>query len=424
MGSPPFRLHVLAVVAALLAVAACGSRSPSIEGAPTSATAATGGKGTLTVGLLNPLTGPFAALGTDVNAGFELYLKSKGGVLSGYGIKVVKEDEGTDPAQGTTKARQLVEQSKAQMVVGLVNSAIAYAVAPYLEQADVPLLITVAGADGLTRKKGGNTFRVSYTSSQDVMPLGEHTCKTLGHKKAAILGLDYSFGWEAAGGFARAYEDAGCAVVQEIYAPLATQDWGPYVNQIKKDEADVVYVVAPGSDGIRLLKAYRDFGVQLPMVAHGSTVDETTLPTEAGTAEGVISSLHYTPQIKSPANDALVAAFTQERKKSANQYADDGWTAGMVLEQALAQIDGAPTPESLRAALTKVKVESPRGPVSFDAYGQAVYNVYIRKVEQRDGAWANTIVSTIPEVGQFFTYGEEKYLAFPGYDKLKGTWAK
>jgi branched-chain amino acid transport system substrate-binding protein len=424
MGSTPSRLLVSATVAALLAVAACGSRSPSIEGAPTSETAAKGDKGTLTVGLLNPLTGPFAALGTDVNAGFELYLKSKGGVLSGYGIKVVKEDEGTDPAQGTTKARQLVEQSKAQMVVGLVNSAIAYAVAPYLEQAGVPLLITVAGADGLTRKKGGNTFRVSYTSSQDVMPLGEYTCKTLGHKKAAILGLDYSFGWEAAGGFARAYEDAGCAVIQEIYAPLATQDWGPYVNQIKKDEADVVYVVAPGSDGIRLLKAYRDFGVKLPMVAHGSTVDETTLPTEADTAEGVISSLHYTPQIKSAANDALVAAFTQERKKSANQYADDGWTAGMVLEQALSQINGAPTAENLRAALAKVKVESPRGPVSFDAYGQAVYNVYIRKVEQRDGAWVNGIVSTIPDVSQFFTYGEEKYLTFPGYDKLKGSWAK
>lgn len=406
--------------AALLVLAACGGKDPSTKGGgPRNDTEATDGKGTVTVGLLNPTTGPFAALGTDVNAGFQAYLDSKGGVLSGYGVKVAKADEGTDAAQGTTKARQLVEQDKAQVVVGLVNSAIAYAVAPYLEQSDVPLLITVAGADGLTRKQNGNTFRLSYTSSQDAMPLGPYTCKELGKRKAVVLGLDYSFGWEAAGGFARTYEDAGCQVVQEIYAPLGTQDWGPYVNQVKKD-ADVVYVVAPGQDGVRLLKAYRDFGVKLPVVAHGSTVDETILPTEGATAEGVVSSLHYTPQIDSPANKALLDAHGGK----GNQYLEDGWAAGMALEAALARLDGAPTPAGIRAALAAVKVDAPRGPVSFDAYGQAVYPVYIRKVEAKDGKRVNAIVATVPDVNQFGTYDPATYLAFPGYDKLKGSWAK
>jgi branched-chain amino acid transport system substrate-binding protein len=406
-------------MATLLALSACGSKNPSASGQ--SATQAT--KGTLKIGLLNPVTGPFAALGTDVNAGFELYLKSKGGVLSGYRIEVTKQDEGTDAAHGTTKARQLVEQDKAQIVVGLVNSAIAYAVAPYLEQAGVPLLITVSGADGLTHKSGGNTFRLSYTSSQDVMPLGTYTCKDLGYKKAAVLALDYSFGWESSGGFARTYKAAGCNVVQEVYAPLGTQDWGPYVNKITKD-ADVVYVSTPGQDGVRMLKAYRDFGGKLPIVAHGSSVDETILPTEAASADSVVSALHYTPQIDSPENKAFVTAFTKARNKSANQYAEDGWTAGIVLEQALAQLDGGVTAQKIRAALAKVSVNAPRGPVSFDAYGQAVYTVYIRKVEQKDGKWVNAVLATVPEVSQFYTYGPTTYLAFPTYEKLKGTWAK
>ncbi|WP_406280365.1 ABC transporter substrate-binding protein [Embleya sp. NBC_00896] len=410
--------------AALLALTACGGRDPSAKGAPERNAGTSGDKGTVNVGLLNPVTGPFAALGNDVNAGFELYLKSKGNVLSGYGINVTKADEGTDAAQGTTKARQLVEQDKAQVVVGLVNSAIAYAVAPYLEQSNVPLLITVAGADGLTRKQNGNTFRLSYTSSQDSMPLGPYACKDLGYKKAVILGLDYSFGWEAGGGFARTYEEAGCQVVREIYAPLGTQDWGPYVNQVGKD-ADAVYVVAPGQDGVRLLKAYRDFGVKLPVIAHGSMVDETILPIEGATAEGVVSSLHYTPQIDSAQNKELVKAFGDAHDgKSSNQYAEDGWAAGMALEAALAQIDKEPTPEKIRAALAKVKIDAPRGPVSFDAYGQAVYPVYIRKVENKDGKRVNGIVTTVPNVNQFFTYDPQAYLAFPGYDKLKGTWAK
>ncbi|MCF2527952.1 ABC transporter substrate-binding protein [Yinghuangia soli] len=406
--------------AVLLLVAACGGKDPSAKGAPDGDSKATGSKGSVTVGLLNPATGPFAALGTDVNAGFEAYLKSKGGVLSGYAIKVAKADEGTDAAQGTTKARQLVEQDKAQIVIGLVNSAIAYAVAPYMEDtAKVPLLITVAGADGLTRKQNGNTFRLSYTSSQDSMPLGPYTCKDMGKQKAVVLGLDYSFGWEAAGGFARTYEDAGCQVVQEIYAPLGTQDWGPYVNQVKKD-ADVVYVVAPGQDGVRLLKAYRDFGVKLPIVAHGATVDETILATEGSSADGVISSLHYTPQIDSPQNKALLDAAD----KGGNQYLEDGWAAGMTLEAALATIDSDPTPDKIRAALAGVKIEAPRGPLSFDAYGQAVYPVYIRKVEEKDGKRVNSILTSVPNVSQFGTYDPATYLGFPGYEKLKGSWSK
>jgi branched-chain amino acid transport system substrate-binding protein len=407
-------------VAALLVASGWSCKDSPPAGQP-GTQAAKDGKGTLKVGLLNPTTGPFAALGTDVNAGFELYLKSKGGKLSGYSIEVLKQDEGTDAAQATTKARQLVERDKVQIVIGLVNSAIAYAVAPFLEKADVPLLITVAGADGLTRRKGGNTYRISYTGSQDVMPLGTHACKKLGYTRATVLSLDYSFGWESSGGFARAYEDAGCKVVQEVYAPLGTQDWGPYVNQIS-NEAEVIYTTTPGQDGVRMLKAYRDFGGKRPIVAHGSGVDETLLPTQGATAEGVISSLHYSAQIDSPENKAFAAAFTEATQKSANQYAEDGWTAGMILEQALSRVDGELTPQRMRGALAKVSVKAPRGPLSFDAYGQAVYNVYIRKVEQKDGKWVNAIVDTVPNVSQFYSYEPEKYLAFPTYDKLKGSW--
>jgi len=384
---------------------------------------AKGEKGTVTVGLLNPTSGPFAALGRDVNAGFQTYLDSKNGVLSGYGIKVVKEDEANDAGKATTKARQLVEQNKAQVVVGLVNSAVAYAVAPYLEKAKVPLLITVAGADGLTRTKNGNVFRVSYTSSQDTMPAGEYACKTLGHKTAAVVALDYSFGWEGAGGFARTYEDAGCDVVQEIYAPLATQDWGPYVNQIKKS-ADTVFVVAPGSDGIRFFKAYRGFGGKAPVIAHGSTTDEQLLRTEADAAKDAITSLHYTPQLDTAVNKKFVKQFKDATDREANQYAEDGYTAAMTLEATLAGLDGKASSATIKKALAGASIKAPRGPMKFDEYGQAVYNVYMRKVVKKDGGWVNEPIKTFPDTSQFWTYDAEEYLGFPPYEKLKGTWSK
>lgn len=416
----------LATVAAalMLVTTACGGSAPSSGGQDSGSdgSEAKGDKGTLTVGLLNPATGPLAALGEDVNAGFQTYLDSKGGVLSGYGIKVVTGDEANDAGKATTKAHQFVEQDHAQIVIGLVNSAVAYAVAPYLVKADVPLLVTVAGADGLTREKGGDIFRVSYTSSQDTMPAGEYTCKDLGYETAAIVAVDYSFGWEAAGGFARTYEDAGCDVVQEIYAPLATQDWGPYITQID-ESVETVFVVAPGTDGIRLLGAYRGFGGEAPIVAHGSTTDEQILGSQADTADGVVTSLHYTPQLDTPVNDKFVQQFTEATDRGANQYAEDGYTAAMVLEGALADLDGKVTSADLKEALGEVSLETPRGPLAFDEYGQAIYNVYMRKVESVDGEWVNEPIETIPDVSQFWTYEPDEYLKFPPYDKLKGTWA-
>lgn len=416
----------VAALAAALTLTACGGNVPSTGGvtaATPGAAAAQGAKGSLTVGLLNPTTGPFTALGEDVNAGFELYLASKGGTLGGYGINIVKEDEANDPGVATTKARQLVEQNKAGLVVGLVNSGVAYAVAPYLKEAGVPLLITVAGADGLTREKNGNLFRVSYTGSQDTMPAGDFVCKTLGLKTASIVALDYSFGWEAAGGFARTYEDAGCKIVQELYAPLGTQDYAPYVNQIDRN-AEVVFTVAPGSDAIRFFKAVQGFGLKTPVFAHGSTTDETVLPSLAASADGVQSSLHYAPSLETPVNKAFAEAWEKEAKRSVNQYAEDGWAAAQVLEAALTSLDGEATPTAVRDALSNVSIEAPRGPLKFDEYGQAVYDVHFRKVEKKDGDWVNTVTGSAKNVSQFYTYDPAEYLRFPSYDDLKGTWAK
>ena len=347
-----------------------------------------------------------------MNAGFQTYLDSKDGVLSGYGIKVVTGDEANDAAKATTKAHELVEQDKAQMVIGFVNSAIAYAVAPYLEQTEVPLLVTVAGADSLTREEGGDIFRISYTSGQDAMPAGDYTCKSSATRARRSSRWTTRSAGRPRACSPRTYEDAGCQVAQEIYAPLGTQDWGPYVSQIK-DNVDTVFVVAPGTDGIRLLKAYKGFGGKAPIVAHGSTTDEQLLSTQAGTADGVITSLHYTPELDTPVNNTFVQEFTDATDRAANQYAEEGYTAAMVLEAALAQLDGEVTSADLKQAIGKVSLDAPRGPLAFDKYGQAIYNVYMRKVEQVDGKWVNTPIETIPDVSQFWTYDPAEYLRSP-----------
>ena len=379
-------------------------------------------KGTVTVGLINPITGPFAALGEDVNAGFELYVEENGGQLAGYDVEILSEDTANDTAVAIEGVERLLSDG-ADVMLGFVNSGVTYGASEVVRESGVPLIITTAGADDLTQRNAAdNIFRVSYTSSQDSMPLGDYACNELGHETTAIIGLDYAFGWEAASGFAKAYEDAGCEVVQELYAPLGTQDWAPFVQQLDTS-ADAVWAVIAGSDAIRFTRAYSDFGVELPLLGHGSTTDEQVLEEQAQFAEGAITSLHYSGAIESEENVAFRELFESSTGSSVSQYAEHGWATAQVIEAALEEAGSAES-DALVEAIGNAQVQAPRGPLSFDEYGQAVYRVYVREVTQDDdGRWINQVVEQYDDVSQFWDYDPEEFMAGEPLAELRGTWA-
>ncbi len=376
----------------------------------------------VTIGLLNPLTGPFAALGEDVNDGFQLYLDEHDGRIAGRDIEVVVEDEANDASVAMEAAERMVEVEDVDAIVGFVNSGVAYGASTYIAEAGVPLIISVAGADDLTQRDAvGNIFRVSYTGSSDAMPGGTYACEELGYETASVVGLDYAFGWEGVGGFARAFEDAGCEVIQETYAPLDTADWAPFIQELDTD-ADLVWVLGAGPDAIRLVQAYRDFGVDVPLMTHGSAVDEEILEQQQADAEGIISTLHYSRELDTPENEAFVERFEGTYDRVVSRYAEAGWSSGLLLEEALDGLDAVDY-DTLTAALADVAIDAPRGPISFDEYGQAVYNIYVREVQEVDGDYRNVVIDTIPEVSQFWTYDPDEYLDYPPYEELKDTWA-
>lgn len=374
-----------------------------------------------TVGLINPLTGPFAALGEDVNDGFRLFVEENDGQLGGFPVTIRVEDEANDTAIATEAAERLISQG-ADVLVGFVNSGVTYGASQAITESGVPLIITTAGADDLTQRDANDTtFRVAYTSSQDAMPLGDYACDVMGYDTVALVGLDYAFGWEAAAGFAKTFTDAGCTVVQELYVPLGTQDWAPFVQQIDRD-ADAVWAVIAGPDTIRFLEAYRDFGINLPLIGHGALTDEQVLAEQRDRATGVITSLHYSAAIDTPANTAFRDAFETTYGRSVSQYADNGYIAAMAIDAALTAA-GTTEREAFLAALREIDIEGPRGPTRFDEYGQAIYNVYIRRVDTVSGIFQNTVIDTRTDVSQFYTYTPDEFMAGPRLSETRNTWA-
>jgi len=382
-------------------------------------------KGTVRVGLLEPSTGASGSEGADTDAGFRYFLASHGDKLGGFDVELRTGDEGTAAEQAVAVAHQLVEQDGVDVIVGVLNSSDAYALAPYIDEQKKVLVVTGAGADGLTQQSAAKTiFRVGHTSSQDVMPLGDYVCHRMRLRTAALVATDYAYGIEASGGFARAYTDSGCRIIQEQYAPVGTADWSPLTAKIDK-RADVVFASVGGIDSVNFLNAYRAAGPKIELAGDGILTDERWLPQERERAIGITTGLHYAATLKNPINVAFRLGYESLTGHQVSQFVENGYVAAAALATALDKLPAGPVKtDALTGALRAVEFDAPRGPVHFDKYQQMVNAVYIRRVRQLGGRFRNDVIETYPNVSQFWQYDPQRYLALPPYSKMKGAWAR
>jgi branched-chain amino acid transport system substrate-binding protein len=378
-------------------------------------------KGPVKVGLLIPQTGPLAANGKDMENGFRLFLEQHGNRLGGREVNLVVEDDAGVPATGLTKTRSMVESQGVRVLVGPLSAAVGYAVAPYINEKKLPALFPIVSSEDLTqRKRSRYIVRVGWSSAQPSHPFGKYAHDVLHYKRIAMIGYDFAFGWEVAAGFHRTFEEAGGQIVQKLWSPLGTADYGPYLAQLRRD-VDAIYAIFSGADALRFMKQYADAGLKgrIPLIGGGTFTDEHVLRTMGDEAMGVVTCLHYSAALDNPANKKFAQAYEAKFGQVPSYYSEGSYVAGLALAQAMDAVQGdAENVEKLIDALRKVDLsETPRGPVKLDSYGNPVENEYVRKVERVNGRLQNTVIATFPAVSQFWTYKPEEFLKQPVYGR-------
>jgi len=400
------------IIASLLAVVAVIMVGPSRGWAQ---------KGPIKVGFLTQMTGGGAAVGRDMSNGFTMYIEEAGKQIAGRKVEVIIEDTQGDPAQALTKLRKLVESDNVHAVAGIFLANEGYALAPKVDEYRIPTVWAVVSADDLTQRKPVKwAVRTGWTSSQPNHPFGEYVAKTLGYKKVVTVAADYAFGWEQVGGFQRTFEEAGGQVIQKLWPPLGTTDFGPYLPQIKRD-ADAVFAVMVAAMALRFPKQYQDAGLKarLPLIGGGTTFDEFVLPSLGDEAIGSITPLIYSAAIDTPVNKRFVKEFRTKYGKVPGYYAEASYSAARWIAEGAKAVGGnVEDKDKFLAALRKVEVsDAPRGPIKLDAYGNPIQTIYVRKVEKKDGELWNTVIQTFPAVSQFWKYKPEDFLKQPVYDR-------
>lgn len=365
---------------------------------------APGGGGAVKVGLVIPQSGVYAALGTDMQRGWDLWLRQHDTKFGNFTVTTVIADEGENPQSGVPAVQRVLQADQVDVVVGIVNSATALGAAPLMAEAKKTLLVANAGAADITGKaRTPYVWRTSFQNAQVAAAAGPYLAQRNIPGGIFLIAPDYAAGTEVRAGFKKAYEGAGGRIAGEAAPPFGTtQDYQPFLSQIRQSGAGAVFCFFAGAEAVRFVQQYAQFGLKntTPLYGSGFLTEGGVLNAQGDAALGVQTSLFYSDRLDNPANRAFVDAYRAAYQAPPTCYAVATWDAAEVLGRALGSataLDG----DSVSAALGRLGAvdNSPRGSWTFD--GQSPRQTfYLRTVDRVNGQLGNAITTSLGELGQ------------------------
>jgi branched-chain amino acid transport system substrate-binding protein len=369
------------------------------------------------IGLLTVKTGPLAQGGIQMEQGILTFLKEKANTLAGRKVELLVADTGGNPAGARTKAQEVIERDKVNVILGPLAAFELLAITDYVRDNGTPLISLAAAEDVTQRRANPFIIRPSATSAQCCHVMGDYAAKELKYRRAATISEDFAFGYEQMAGFQRVFEDNGGKVVRKLWPPLVTPDYTPFIAQIAN--VDCVFNGFAGSNPVKFMRSYADLGLKAktPLLAGWTAMDDALLKSLGDEAVGVISAAYYSADYGSDSNKRFVAAMHKNYNVLPGGYSAGMYVAGQCVEAAIQALGAqADDRKALAGALHKVSLtDTPRGAVKFDQYGNVVGDVFVRRCEKKGGTLVNTVIKTYPNVSQFWAYNEKEFLANPVY---------
>jgi len=341
------------------------------------------------IGLILPLTGPFASTGKQVEAACRLYMQRNDDSVAGRKVDlIVKDDTGVAPETTKRIAQELVVQDKVTVLAGFGLTPLALAAAPVATQSKTPMIV-MAAATSIVTSKSPYIVRSGFTLPQVTWPIAEWAAKN-GIKSAVTLVTDYAPRLDAEKTFVQRFTNAGGKVIESVRVPLRNPDYAPFLQRAKDAKPDALFVFVPSGEGAAVMKQFSDRGLKqagIRMIGTGDVVDDDLLEGMGAIAVGVVTSFHYSAAHDSPENKAYVDAFMKANPGTRPNFHSVGGYDGMhVIYEALKKTGGDTNGDKLVEAMKGMKWTSPRGPMSIDpSTRDVVQTVYIRKVEMVNG---------------------------------------
>ncbi|MDH7796507.1 MULTISPECIES: ABC transporter substrate-binding protein [unclassified Beijerinckia] len=381
----------------LLAGVAAGAFAVPFAGMLTSAAA----QEVVKIGLIATLTGPQASSGRQKVAGARLFMAQNGDMVAGKKIELIVKDDTGVADQTRRIAQELIVNDKVAFLAGFSLTPLALAVAPVITQAKVPAIIMTAGTSVIT-ERSPYFVRVSFTLPQQTVPITEWAAKN-GIKTAVSLVSDYGPGIDAQDAFKMGLEARGGKVLEQLKAPLANPEFAAFLQRAKDLKPDALFLFVPAPTAGSLMRQVVDRGISeagIKVIGTGDITDDDQLNGMGDAVIGLTTSHFYSAAHDSPMNKKFVADFKAANNNMRPNFIGVAGYDGMhLMYEALKKTDGKTDGTALVEAMKGMKVESPRGSFSIDpATRDVVQDVYIRKVERKDGELYNVEFDVVKDV--------------------------
>jgi len=336
----------------------------------------------LKVGLMLPYTGTYAKLGQFIDDGFRLRVEQLGGKLGGREVTFLQVDDESKPEAATDNMNRLVGRDKVDVVVGTVHSGVAMAMVKVARDSGTLLIIPNAGANDATGPAcAPNIFRTSFSNWQTTFPMGK-VMADAGIKNVATITWKYTAGAEMVGAFAENFTKHGGKIVEDLTLPFPQVEFQALITRIAQLKPDAVFSFFAGGGAVKFVKDYAAAGLNktIPLYGAGFLTDGT-IEAQGEAANGIKTTLHYADNLDNPANVAFLKAFKAKTQKDGDIYAVQGFDAAALLDIGLGAVKGdAAARDAMIKAMAAAKIDSPRGPLSFNKAHNPVQNIYLREV--------------------------------------------
>ena len=354
------------------------------------------------IGLILPMTGPFASTGKQITAACKLYMERNGDTVAGRKVElIVKDDTGLAPETTKRIAQEMVVQDKVTILAGFGLTPLAFAAAPVATEAKVPMVVMAAGTQVIPQRSPF-IVRTGFTLPQNTAPIATWASKNR-IKRVFSLVTDYAPGLDSEKTFTEKFKALGGEIVEAVRTPLRNPDYAPFLQRAKDSKADALFVFVPSGEGLALMKQFDERGLKqqgMKMIGPGDVVDDDLLASMGAPAVGVITSMHYSAAHDSPENKAYVAAMTKANPGMRPNFHSVGGYDGMHLIYEAVKKQPSGSGEQLVEAMKGMKWTSPRGPMSIDpATRDVVQTVYLREVKMVNGEPWNIEFDKIENVG-------------------------
>jgi branched-chain amino acid transport system substrate-binding protein len=369
----------------------------------------------LGIGVLAPTTGAFAGLGEDMVAGIQQFLDEHKNIVGGRTVKLYVADTQLDADMAVQQARLLVNQNKVSVVLGPLSGGESLAIKQAASEWPNTTFLTIGAANLITMQDPApNVYRPSFAGGQPVYALAEWAINN-GIKKVVTIGEDYAFPWDQIGGFAFAYCKLGGKIPKAYWTPIGTSDYSSIVSELRNIDTDAILIAYGGADAVTFTKQLNDFGLigKVKILAGSSFGDATTLAEVGNLLDGTMSGSIYSGELPYPEFKSFEEGFKAKHGRSSSLFAEGGYEMAQFVDAAATAVGGdvEKDPAAFHAALDKAQIATPRGPVHFDATHNAVANSYLNQVKDVNGAWTNSLVQTIPDVGQYYKFDPAEFNA-------------